>query len=72
MLSFFIKIYKVFISPFLGRNCRFYPSCADYFDEAVKQHGVIKGVYLGLLRICKCNPFFEGGIDEVPKCKGKK
>ncbi|MDR1531787.1 MAG: membrane protein insertion efficiency factor YidD [Clostridiales bacterium] len=61
-----IKFYKQFISPFLPRCCRYYPSCSQYMYEAVFKHGALKGVLLGLLRILRCNPFFEGGYDPVP------
>ena len=59
-----IRIYKYFISPLLGNNCRFYPSCSV---DALEQHGVIIGLFLIIKRIVKCQPFHEGGIDHVPK-----
>ncbi len=61
-----IKAYKLLLSPFLGQNCRFYPSCANYTAEAVEVHGVIRGGYLGVRRILKCQPLHEGGYDPVP------
>lgn len=61
-----IKLYKILISPLLGRVCRFYPSCADYSLAAFEQHGVIKGVFLTFTRICRCQPWSRGGIDPVP------
>lgn len=62
-----IKIYKKFISPMLGNNCRFYPTCSTYTYQAIEKHGLLKGGYLGTKRILKCNPFFEGGTDPVPE-----
>ena len=62
-----IKIYKFFISPLLGDNCRFYPSCSSYSIEAFENHGVFIGFYLTLRRLLKCHPFHEGGIDPVPE-----
>lgn len=67
-----IKFYQVCISPFLGKNCRFIPTCSAYTYEAIEIHGIIKGVYLGVKRIMKCHPFHEGGYDPVPRKKNKK
>ena len=61
-----IKLYQYLISPVLGNNCRFYPSCSSYTKEAIEVHGPLKGVYLGARRIIKCHPYNEGGIDLVP------
>jgi len=58
-----IKFYKNFISPVLGSNCRFYPSCSSYAHQAVEKYGIYKGLQKGFWRILKCNPFNEGGID---------
>ena len=62
-----IKFYKYFISPVLGDNCRFYPSCSSYAVTAFQVHGVLIGLYLTIRRILKCHPFHEGGIDHVPE-----
>ncbi|MDP5110356.1 MAG: membrane protein insertion efficiency factor YidD [Rickettsiaceae bacterium] len=67
ILLLIIKFYQYFISPWLGRNCRFYPSCSSYAKEAIMMHGALKGLYLSTKRILKCNPFFVGGVDSVPK-----
>ncbi|MBU0476631.1 membrane protein insertion efficiency factor YidD [Patescibacteria group bacterium] len=67
MVKFFIlkiiKFYQLFISPKLGRTCRFFPSCSEYFCLAIEKHGVVKGLYLGIKRITRCHPWNQGGID---------
>jgi uncharacterized protein len=72
MLIAIIRFYKTFISPVLGNNCRFYPSCSTYSMEAFELHGVLKGLYLTARRLLKCHPFHEGGIDPVPEKFGNK
>jgi putative membrane protein insertion efficiency factor len=67
-----IRFYKYFISPVLGNNCRFYPSCSTYALEALGLHGATKGSYLTVRRVLKCHPFHEGGIDPVPEKFGNK
>ncbi|ESE30464.1 hypothetical protein HMPREF9089_00747 [Eubacterium brachy ATCC 33089] len=66
ILIFFIKIYQKLISPFLPKNCRFYPTCSQYFIQALRKYGFFKGSYLGIKRILKCHPFNPGGHDPVP------
>ncbi len=61
-----IKVYQLGISPLLGQNCRYYPTCSNYAMGAIKTHGVMKGVALGSWRLCRCNPFSGGGFDPVP------
>ena len=61
-----IRGYQKFISPHLGDNCRFYPTCSAYAIEALRVHGVCKGVLLAGWRILRCNPFGKGGVDPVP------
>ena len=68
-ICFVLKTYKLCISPFLGQNCRFYPSCSDYVTEALRMHGILRGFVLALNRLCKCHPFHSGGVDLVPSCK---
>ena len=60
-----IKIYQTVISPLFGRRCRFYPSCSDYFIDALRIKGVFKGTLAALWRILRCNPFNAGGYDPV-------
>lgn len=69
LIIFFIACYRACLSPFLGNNCRFYPSCSSYAEEAVATHGVCKGLFLAARRIGKCHPWHEGGLDPVPPCK---
>ena len=64
-LIMFIRIYQIFISPALGQNCRFYPTCSAYALEAIKRHGALRGSWLALKRILKCHPFHAGGYDPV-------
>lgn len=61
-----IRFYQRAISPLLGKNCRFYPTCSSYTYEAIETHGVVKGIFLGIKRIIKCHPFHPGGYDPVP------
>ena len=61
-----IKGYQRFISPLLGSNCRFNPTCSSYAIQAVEQHGIIKGSWLAMKRIGKCHPLNKGGDDPVP------
>ncbi|MGL5631224.1 MAG: membrane protein insertion efficiency factor YidD [Azovibrio sp.] len=63
---FFLKAYQYAISPLLGQNCRFYPSCSQYTVEAVQKYGILRGGWLGLKRVCRCHPWHSGGIDPVP------
>lgn len=55
------------LSHLIGNQCRFYPSCSHYTQDAVREHGSAKGCYLGIRRILRCHPFNEGGYDPVPK-----
>ena len=70
ILIFIIKIYQYLVSPLLGSRCRFLPTCSDYFIEALKTQGFIKGIKLGVKRILKCHPFKKlggsQGVDFVP------
>ena len=61
-----VKGYRLFISPALGSNCRFVPSCSTYSLEALEKHGALSGTYLTLSRLARCNPWCEGGHDAVP------
>lgn len=61
-----IRIYQVTLSPFIGRNCRYTPTCSNYGIEAIKKYGAIKGGWLTLKRILSCNPWGGSGYDPVP------
>ena len=60
-----INLYKYLISPLLGNNCRYLPTCSEYTKESIKKYGVIKGFWLGLKRIVKCHPWGKGGYDPI-------
>jgi len=66
ILTAIIRFYQKAISPLKFPTCRFYPTCSNYFVEALRLHGLIKGSYLGIWRILRCNPFVKGGYDPVP------
>ena len=67
-----VDIYQGFISPFIGHSCRYYPSCSNYFLEAIDKKGIFSGFFCGGLRILRCNPFFPGGFDPVTKTQDRK
>jgi putative membrane protein insertion efficiency factor len=67
-----IKGYQRFISPLLGSNCRFHPTCSCYANQAIERFGVIKGGWLAGKRIIKCHPLNEGGDDPVPPLRKEK
>lgn len=62
----FIKLYRKVISPILPSSCIYSPTCSEYASIAIKRFGFMKGSWLSLIRIIKCNPFKEGGYDPVP------
>jgi uncharacterized protein len=65
-LLFLVRAYIVFLSPFFGGACKFYPSCSNYAREAIERHGARRGTVLALKRLLRCHPFTRGGIDLVP------
>jgi len=65
-----IRLYQWTLSPLLGRNCRFYPTCSNYALEAIEAHGVLRGGWLTVRRLGKCHPFHPGGFDPPP-CAGR-
>jgi putative membrane protein insertion efficiency factor len=66
LLLLLLRAYQLGISPFLGQNCRFYPSCSEYATQAIRSHGPAKGSLLTARRLCKCHPWHPGGFDPVP------
>ena len=64
-----IKFYQFFLSPLIGSNCRFLPTCSEYSIESIKKLGLIKGSYLSIKRILKCHPLGKKGYDPVIKEK---
>lgn len=63
-----INFYKKHISPYLeekGIHCKYEPTCSEYMKQAIEKYGVIKGIYLGIKRILRCNPFSKGGYDPL-------
>jgi putative membrane protein insertion efficiency factor len=58
-----VAAYKVFLSPLLGRRCRFEPTCSVYFRQAVEKYGAVRGCLRGMARICRCHPWHPGGHD---------
>ena len=61
-----IRGYQRIISPALGGNCRYYPSCSHYAYEAIEIHGSLRGSWMGIKRIGRCHPWHDGGYDPVP------
>ncbi len=62
-----IRAYQYTLSPWIGRSCRFTPSCSNYTMQAIMTHGCVKGILLGAWRIARCNPFGKWGFDPVPE-----
>ena len=60
-----VRLYQATLSPLLGGQCRFQPTCSQYFIEAVTRRGAVRGSLMGLWRILRCHPFSRGGYDPV-------
>lgn len=69
LLIALVKLYQLLLSPFLGGQCRFYPSCSNYAIEAIETHGAWRGSLLAARRILRCHPFSVGGADPVPPAR---
>jgi putative membrane protein insertion efficiency factor len=65
-----IRTYQMTLSPFIGNQCRFHPSCSNYALEAVDRFGALKGCWLAAKRLGRCHPFHAGGFDPVPGAAG--
>jgi len=61
-----LRAYQALLGPFLGGNCRFYPSCSHYAYEAIERFGARRGSWLAVRRLLRCHPFSAGGVDPVP------
>jgi len=61
-----IKVYQLVISPLIGPTCKYYPSCSSYGLQAVRTHGAVVGSVMAAWRVLRCNPWSNGGVDEVP------
>lgn len=61
-----IHVYRTLLSGWLGGQCRFYPSCSHYAEEAIRVHGAVRGSAMATWRVLRCNPFGAGGVDRVP------
>lgn len=66
ILLWLIRGYQLLLSPWLGSNCRFYPSCSCYTHTAIERYGSFRGSWLGLCRLLRCHPLNKGGYDPVP------
>ena len=66
VLKTLIRVYQVALSPLLGPNCRYYPTCSQYAIEAIETHGSLRGAWLTIKRISRCHPWHESGFDPVP------
>ena len=58
-----VRVYQIFLSPLVGQQCRFRPTCSRYFIQAVEKYGAVRGACKGVWRICRCHPFHPGGDD---------
>lgn len=61
-----IRLYRVTLSGWLGGQCRFYPTCSRYAEDAIRLHGAMRGMLMAAWRIARCGPFTRGGVDRVP------
>ncbi|HSH42273.1 MAG TPA: membrane protein insertion efficiency factor YidD [Arenicellales bacterium] len=61
-----IRVYRYLLSPLIGPSCRHLPTCSDYAEEAIQRHGLLKGGWLAVRRLARCNPWGSSGYDPVP------
>jgi len=67
IIVYFIKFYQFFISPLIGSNCRFTPTCSDYAIQSIQEKGLIRGLFYSLKRLLKCHPWGGSGFDPISK-----
>ena len=67
LFIYIVKLYRAALSPFLGSNCRFHPTCSEYCIQAFESLPIMRALFLSINRILRCNPFFSGGPDPVQK-----
>lgn len=66
LIAFPVSVYRLVVSPWLAPRCRFIPTCSEYALQALRQHGSVKGSWLAVTRLLRCNPWGGSGLDEVP------
>ena len=66
LLRALVRGYRYFLSPLLAPACRFHPSCSAYAEQALEEHGALRGGWLAAHRLCRCGPWHPGGVDAVP------
>ena len=66
LLRTLVRGYRYFLSPLLPAACRFQPSCSEYAERALQEHGALRGSWLAAQRLCRCGPWHPGGVDPVP------
>ena len=71
VLVMMVKGYQYILSPWIGNQCRFAPTCSHYAIEAIERHGAVRGTWLAVRRVAKCHPWHAGGVDPVPPGEGK-
>jgi len=69
MLAMLVRVYQITIGQWMGGHCRFHPTCSNYGLEALRTHGALRGSWLTIVRILKCHPLHDGGVDLVPPVK---
>lgn len=67
VLRALVRAYRYFVSPLFAQACRFYPSCSEYAEQALQDHGALRGGWLTARRLCRCGPWHAGGFDPVPE-----